>query len=88
MHVCDREHVLEQKGCGHVYYYSLSILFPAILLIAYCIKTRNSQSKESRIQNLTYGIYGTSVLPLVTPRPTSVKYAVLIQRLANLHSYL
>ena len=57
MHVCDREHALEQKGCGHVYHYSLRILFPVILLIAFYIKTRNLQSKESRIQNPTYGTY-------------------------------
>ena len=35
-------------------YYSLHF-FPVILLIASCIKTRNSQSKESRTQNPTYG---------------------------------
>ena len=32
------------------------ITFPVILLIASCVKTRNLQSKESRIQNPTYGI--------------------------------
>ena len=32
------------------------IFFPTILLIASCVKTRNSQSKESRIQNQSYGM--------------------------------
>ena len=35
-------------------YYSLCTLFPVILLIASCIETHNSQSKESCIQNSTY----------------------------------
>ena len=38
-------------NCVYMY-----ILFPAILLIASYGKTRNSQSKESRNQNPTYGI--------------------------------
>ena len=37
--------------------YSLHNLFPAILLIVSRIKTHNSQSKESHIQNPTYDIY-------------------------------
>ena len=42
------------------------MLFPAILLIASYRKTRNSQSKESRNQNPTYGIYLTVHLHQVT----------------------
>ena len=45
-------------------YYSLLILIPVILLIASCIKTHHSQSKESRVQNLTYGMNLTFLLIL------------------------
>ena len=38
-------------------YYSLHILLTALLLIASYKKTRNSQSKESRNQNLTYDMH-------------------------------
>ena len=40
----------------------LSNLFPAILLIASCGKTRNSQSKESRNQNRTPAIHSNRKL--------------------------
>ena len=78
------EHMLKQKGVvTYTTYYSLRILFPAILLIVFRIKTRNSQSKESRIQNPAYGNQQHSFTK--RPLPTSYTPPTFANLAINVH---
>ena len=50
-----RAHALSKKNVVTCNIIHCVFFFPAILLIASCIKIHNLQSREFRIQNLTYG---------------------------------